>query len=77
MANYRLKRILPKTKLYDSVWTKCSIVRNWLHSFTCDHPHKTNFTIVDHRPGPGWMSDTYEGSCCRTCGRILKCERTY
>lgn len=35
------------------------------------------FHRTDSRGGPGWMSDTYEGECCPSCGKILAEKRIY
>lgn len=35
------------------------------------------FTRTDSRPGPGWMSDSYEGECCAACARIIKEKKVY
>lgn len=35
------------------------------------------FTRTDSRPGPGWMSDSYEGECCADCARILSEKKVY
>ena len=35
------------------------------------------FRRTDSRGGPGWMSDTYEGERCPSCGKILAEKRIY
>ena len=35
------------------------------------------FRRTDSRGGPGWMSDTYEGECCPSCGKIIAEKRIY
>lgn len=77
MAHYRLNQILPKTNLYDSVQVESDICRSWWRSYICPHTTLVPFTIIDHRSGPGWMSDTHQGECCVQCGYIATIRRTY
>ncbi len=46
--------------------------RRLLYGLTkCPHATTIIYSRTDHRPGPGWMSDSYEGTCCADCGRVL------
>lgn len=43
----------------------------------CRHIDKTEFTLIDHRGGPWWMSETHKGTVCTSCGKILSSKRIY
>ena len=69
---------LPEHRLMDSVHTNVEITRkNFFTRLVCPHDNHTDFVWIDHRGGPGWMSDTYQGKVCTDCGHILKIEKTY
>jgi hypothetical protein len=79
-------RILPKHSIWDSIHISKNkygvddsdmLSRSWLFSFFCEHILSLEYTRTDHRPGPGWMTDTYEGLCCKMCGKILKEKQIY
>jgi len=52
-------------------------VRPWYGRFLCPHNNIRYFLRVDHRSGPGWMADNYQGRSCGRCGRILNERKTY
>lgn len=43
----------------------------------CRHPRTTTYVRTDHRPGPGWMSDSYQGVVCQECGWVISEKRIY
>lgn len=43
----------------------------------CPHYFTVPYTRTDRRPGPGFMSDSYEGDACRVCKRILSEKKVY
>lgn len=45
----------------------------------CCHVHRgiLPFTRIDTTWGPGWMSDTYQGTACACCGAVLTEKKVY
>lgn len=74
---------LRPSSLFDSVYSRTterplSIKRRVLRGLlTCRHRARLAYKRVDYRPGPGWMSDSYEGIVCIECGRVMEERRTY
>ena len=71
-------KTLPKHGLMDSVHVDQHVTRKgMLGRLMCSHSRKTTFLRIDHRSGPGWASDTYQGTACVDCGKILSSRQTY
>lgn len=85
-------KILPERNIWDSIQTspdfrgnagpdghylQVPIKRSWFRSFWCKHYSRVQFQRTDHRGGPGWMSDSFAGTCCQDCGLVLEERQTY
>ncbi len=68
--------LLPKESIWDAVHVNEVISRDFLKSPYCVH-QVTSYQRTDYRPGPGWMSDSYEGFVCVHCGKIITEEKVY
>ncbi len=70
-----------KPSLWDSVHMKEQGVEipttKPFMSIFCSHKKTGRFVRTDSRGGPGWMSDSYEGTVCMDCGIITKEEKVY
>jgi hypothetical protein len=64
--------ILAKNNIWDTVYTSVNVKRKLIKSFFCKHKDTVKYKRTDHRSGPGFMSDSYEGIVCVNCGRIVK-----
>lgn len=70
--------LLPRHSLWDSVQCAKPITRRGLlFRLGCTHQTTTTYTRTDHRPGPGFASDTYEGTVCMACGKIITEKQVY
>jgi len=70
--------LLRKHGIMHSISTSEEITRlGFFGRWKCSHMKTTSFTRIDHRAGPGWMSDAYEGEVCCDCGHVLSEEKTY
>lgn len=45
----------------------------------CRHTHEGEiaYTRIDSTFGPGWMSDSYQGTACACCGTILQEKKVF
>lgn len=66
---------LPKHNLWDSVESNEPVNYRW--RWMCPHAKTTSYVRTDHRPGPGWMSDSYAGTACCDCGKIITETKVY
>lgn len=73
-----LPKLLPRNNLWDTVYTTVEVNRKSpIGRAVCGHSHIVAFTRIDHRSGPGWMSDSYEGLVCSACGAIHSETKVY
>ena len=43
----------------------------------CEAPDVRGYIRIDSSEGPGWMSDSYRGECCASCGRVIREKKIY
>jgi hypothetical protein len=71
-------RCVPCKNLWDSVYEDQPITRlSMAKRVACTHERLTKYQRTDHRPGPGWMSDAYEGVACVDCGAVIHEVKVY
>ena len=66
--------VLRKPSIMDSIQTNGVPItrRSWWARLWCVHAQEDRlyYTRIDHRAGPGFMANNYEGSVCRACGYV-------
>lgn len=43
----------------------------------CRHRNLRTYKLIDHRSGPGWMSDAHSCVVCQCCGAVVKSTQIY
>lgn len=75
----RLPSLVPHSKnVYLTLNEPFTGQRKWFFSrLLCQHSKTSQHTLIDHRPGPGWMSDAHEIHVCVSCGKITQSRKVY